>query len=111
MKPRFAHLRPDFDYSIEAQARALLCLEFLALVHEQNMTGVGAARMLAVSPSTMSGKNSLPTKFKTGGIRALMMKCQPPKTSGISAAAKSIRDRLSTIYSADALAALVGGQP
>lgn len=94
MRPNLAQRKPEFDFSQEATARALLCEAFHVLVQEQHETVVAAAWKLGVPPATVSGKASLPARYKAGGVRALMMQHRPPKWSRVSAAANRLRESL-----------------
>lgn len=65
--------RETWNPDLDAEARAQLVRAFNELTAVHHYPVVAAARMLGISPSLMSGKNSLPFRYGAGGTAALRL--------------------------------------
>jgi len=100
----------EAEAQLDALARAQLCLAFFKLSGDHNFTLIGAARILRVSPSTVSGKDSLPARYARGGVAALRLAHRPPRFSRIAAATEPLLHGYDLVWEGHVLPQSVGGK-
>lgn len=91
-RPRIKQKKTGWDADAEAADRVEIVRAFHALMATGSCPVNAAARMLGISPSMLSGKNSLPFKLKAGGIAALRVTRRPSPDSLIGKLTQALKD-------------------